>query len=187
MTHAVTDDLRFLNTSLTAADQARQLLALVNVDRAANPTETWLYAPFDTRVQDILVWSAGTVASGRSGVSGEKPTANINPVERNALIPLTAKDVALLELADAGNAEAQNDLAQVFLARSDPRSAVYWLQQAACRGNADAMNWLGRCLLDGIGVARDEALGLTWISRAAALGHRVSQHMVRVIRCTPGH
>ena len=72
MTHAVTDDLRFLNTSLTAADQARQLLALVNVDRAANPTETWLYAPFDTRVQDILVWSAGTVASGRSGVSGEK-------------------------------------------------------------------------------------------------------------------
>jgi len=67
----LTDDLRFLNTSLVAADRARLRLDELNLGRAGNSGETWLYGPFEQRVRDILEWSARTVTASRSGLKAE--------------------------------------------------------------------------------------------------------------------
>lgn len=84
-------------------------------------------------------------------------------------------DVELFCLADAGDAEAQNDLALVFMSAGKHEAAVYLLQLAAAQEHADSMHWLGRCYIDGSGVQRDQALGISWLAKAAAKGHVISQ------------
>jgi TPR repeat protein len=88
---------------------------------------------------------------------------------------LTDDDVQLLLDADKGRAQAQSDLALLFLTNSKPKEAVYWLELAAKQGDGNAMYWLGRAYVEGTGVPKDENLGLMWISKAAANGHIISQ------------
>ena len=96
-------------------------------------------------------------------------------------IPLDSEDLPVLAGADAGNAEAQNDLALIFLANRKPKGAVYWLELAAKQEYASAMNWLGRCYIEGNGVPKDENLGIMWISKAAAHGDKISQGQMQAI------
>ena len=77
--------------------------------------------------------------------------------------------------ADAGEAEAQNDMGQVFLSADKPKAALYWFGLAAEQGHADAMQCLGHCYTHGLGVPKDNNLGLMWIAKAAAHGHVIAQ------------
>jgi len=88
------------------------------------------------------------------------------------------EDFDLIKRADAGNADSQNDLALLLLAQGRPEGAVYWFNLAANQNHADAMNWLGRCYVEGNGVAKDENLGVMWIAKAAALGHAISEAQI---------
>lgn len=97
-------------------------------------------------------------------------------------IPLEKEDHELIAEADQGDAAAQNDLALLFLSHAKPGKAVYWLELAIKQKHTDAMHWLGRCYMEGNGVARDENLGLMWLSRAAAEGHIISREMLQAFR-----
>jgi hypothetical protein len=103
-------------------------------------------------------------------------------IKPHLCIPLAIDDFAVLESAEAGSAEAQNDLALIFLANGKPKGAHYWLELAARQGYTDAMNLLGRCYLGAEGVAKDENIGMMWISKAAALGHLISQGQMQGMR-----
>lgn len=88
--------------------------------------------------------------------------------------PLSAQDTALLIEADGGDAGAQGQIGAVFHGLGEMKTAVYWWQLAAAQGDADAMQWLGRCYAAGDGVEQDERLALMWISKAAAAGHAIA-------------
>ena len=77
---------------------------------------------------------------------------------------------------------ATSTLDEIATAAGVTRGAIYWLELAARQDYADAMHWLARCYLDGNGVAPDEYLGLMWLSKAAAHGHRISQGQLQVMR-----
>ena len=86
----------------------------------------------------------------------------------------------LIEAADQGNAEAQTELGlhllELFRKTGKFRDAAFhWLEQAAAQNCADAMNWLARCHAQGLGVTQDDEQSLMWISRAAALGDKISR------------
>ncbi|MEI7430436.1 MAG: PAS domain S-box protein, partial [Betaproteobacteria bacterium] len=80
----LTDDLRFLNSSLTTADRSRLKQDELNQYREKNPGETWLFLPFDTRVKELLAWSETSVAQSRAGLTAEHKRALIN--RGNALL-----------------------------------------------------------------------------------------------------
>ncbi|MES2073380.1 MAG: sel1 repeat family protein [Pseudomonadota bacterium] len=96
-------------------------------------------------------------------------------------IPLEPEDFPVIERADEGDAEAQADLAVIFLSNSKPESAIYWLQLAAKQDHPHAMYLLGRCYIDGTGLAKDENHGIMWIAKAAAHGDLISREQMQAI------
>lgn len=96
-------------------------------------------------------------------------------------MPLTSEEIELIFSADGGNAEAQNDLALLFLSRGKARHAIYWLKLSAKQNYADAMHWLGRCYIEGNAVAVDENMAMMWLSKSAAHGHKISQAQIQSI------
>jgi TPR repeat protein len=117
----------------------------------------------------------GSVDRHVDGEKNGKSMIVLDSILPHLSIPLTPEDVQLLLDADNGSAQAQSDMALLFLANAKPREAVYWLELAIKQGDASAMHWLGRAYVDGTGVPKDENLGLMWIAKAAAAGHVVSQ------------
>ena len=100
-------------------------------------------------------------------------------------IEMTAEDLEYLAAADAGSAEAQDDMGQLFLAAGRPTAAMYWLKQAAQQDYPNAMQCLGRCYLFGEGVQRDENLALMWLAKAAAHGHVIALAQMHSLRQAP--
>lgn len=96
--------------------------------------------------------------------------------------PFGPEDVAVLESAEAGDAEAQNEMALIFLSNDKPNGAVYWLEQAAKKDYADAMSLLSQCYMQGSGVPKNEDKGIMWLAKAAALGHEISKRQMQGIR-----
>ncbi|MBV5299559.1 MAG: sel1 repeat family protein [Rhodoferax sp.] len=96
-------------------------------------------------------------------------------VAPHVCVPIAPEDQHFILLADTGNAEAQDDIGQLFLLAGKYPAAVYWFGQAAQQNNPDAMQWLGYCHLNGKGVPKDENLGLMWLAKAAAMGHVMAQ------------
>ena len=90
-------------------------------------------------------------------------------------IPIKSADRPNIVLADAGDAEAQDDIGELFLMSEKYQAALYWFGQAAQQNNPDAMQWLGHCYIHGQGVLEDENLGIMWLAKAAALGHVIAQ------------
>jgi hypothetical protein len=117
----------------------------------------------------------GSVERGIENEVNEMSTVVLDSVLPHLWISLTDDDLQLVLEADKGNAEAQSDLALLFLSDAKPKEAVYWLELAIKQGDVSAMHWLGRAYVDGNGVPKDENLGLMWIAKAAAGGHVVSQ------------
>ncbi|MDD2760402.1 MAG: hypothetical protein PHH11_08910 [Methylomonas sp.] len=97
-------------------------------------------------------------------------------------LPLSAEDVDLVARADAGDVEAQTDLALLFFAHDKAKSAMVWLELAAKQGFPDAMQWLGECYLRGKGVVKDQHLAVMWIAKAASLGHSVAKAQIEAMR-----
>ena len=96
-------------------------------------------------------------------------------------ILLEPDDLALILRADAGHADAQNDIGQLFSIAGKHESALYWLQQAVRKDHPDAMQWLGSCYLRGAGVPKDENLGLMWIAKAASHNHVIAQAQINAL------
>lgn len=96
-------------------------------------------------------------------------------------IPMTAEDLEIMLRADAGNADAQNDIGQLFSIAGKHEAALYWLQQAAEQRNADAMQWLSHCHLSGNGVPKDDYLGVMWLAKAASYGHVIATLQMKAL------
>ena len=94
---------------------------------------------------------------------------------------MTPGDLAFVLRADAGDAEAQNDIGQLFSIAGKHEAALYWLQQATQQGNPDAMQWLGQCYLSGQGVPKDDNLGIMWIAKAASCGHVIAKTQMNAL------
>lgn len=95
---------------------------------------------------------------------------------------LSPEDLKLLAAADAGDAEAQDDMGELFLAAGKYAAAIYWLELAAQQGHPNAMQCLGRCYLAGEGAPKNENLAIMWIAKAAAHGHTIAQAQMAALR-----
>ena len=102
-------------------------------------------------------------------------------VSSQICIPMTPEDLAFVLRADEGDAEAQTDIGQLFSIAGKYEAALYWLEQAAQQGNPDAMQWLGRCHLNGEGVPKDDNLGIMWIAKAASHGHVIAKSQMNAM------
>ena len=67
-----------------------------------------------------------------------------------------------------------DQLAKLF---ADPETSAPWIEAAAACGIPEAQVRLGRMLLEGQGVGRDEAAALRWFLNAARAGHADAQNM----------
>lgn len=111
----------------------------------------------------------------------KKAKIHLDTIKDYICFPIEPGDFELIESADAGSAEAQTDLAVLFLSHEKSESAIYWLELAVKQNYAGAMYWLGRCYVDGNGVLPNENLGIMWIAKAAALGHVISQGLMSAV------
>lgn len=100
-------------------------------------------------------------------------------------IPVAPEDYELFITADAGEADAQNDLAQLFLNAGKPEIALYWLQSAVTAQQSavsvDAMHNLAKLYFQGIGVPQDENTGLMWLAKAASHGHVIAEQQMTAL------
>lgn len=123
------------------------------------------------RIADGII---GPCAKDRDG----KSLLDLSAVLSCATLPLEPSDTDLIRRADAGDPQAQSDLALMLLEAGRHESAIQWLEMAAEKGYADAMSWLGRCHLVGQGLPRDANRGLMWLSNAAAHGHPIAKEQI---------
>ncbi|MBK8317737.1 MAG: sel1 repeat family protein [Betaproteobacteria bacterium] len=117
----------------------------------------------------------------RETVNG-KAMISFELIKPHLCLALSPDDLAILASAVAGDAEAQNEMALIFLANEKPKNAIYWLEQAAKQGCADAMNLLSQCYMKGSGVPQDENTGMIWLAKAATQGHLISQCQMQGLR-----
>ena len=135
-------------------------------------------------------WSLSTIRRRiADGILSVQPNGNGNRIMicfdsiRNDLcIPLDPDDIELIKSADAGSANAQNNLGLLFLENNKPQSAIYWLELSTKQDFPDAMHILGNCYLKGIDLAKDENLAMMWIAKAASLGHPIAMAQMKSIQ-----
>lgn len=128
------------------------------------------------RVTDGLFHLQG---DANQGDHARVPLEEVLPLSRLRLDEPEA--LALLVDADAGQPEAQCDLALEFLMQKMPSEAVQWFKEAARQRYPEALHQLGRCHIAGTGVAPDEAHGIALITQAASLGHSTAKHQVHYL------
>jgi TPR repeat protein len=124
----------------------------------------------------------GSITRAPENGSNGKSLIHFDSISEQVCVSLESEDLSVLIKADAGDAEAQSDMALIFLSSNKFKSAIYWLELAAKQAHPDAMHWLGRCHIDGNGVPKDENLGIMWLSKAAAHGHLISQAQMQAMR-----
>jgi TPR repeat protein len=104
-----------------------------------------------------------------------------------AVIPLVAFNMTTADLerllsADDGDAEAQDDMGQLFSTAGDHQAERYWLELSARQDYPNAMQCLARCCLGGDGMPRDENLAIMWLARAASHGHVIAIQQMQFLR-----
>jgi uncharacterized protein len=107
------------------------------------------------------------------------------PKKQNAMLP-TATDLATIrERANAGDAQAQNLLGNMYVVGKnlpqDYAIARQWYEKAADQGNAAAQYNLGALYHNGQGVSRDYATAQWWYEKAAAQGYAQAQFNLGVL------
>ena len=133
------------------------------------------------------------VTDGRIGKGGKDARSRALLVLADVLplaeVPLGKDDLPVLLHADAGASEAQADMGALFYVAGAEKAALYWLNEAAAQGHADAMQWLGIAHYAASGGGRslhtqeqEDNLALMWIARAAALGHPVARQQMAGLR-----
>ncbi|MCB1636898.1 MAG: sel1 repeat family protein, partial [Xanthomonadales bacterium] len=83
--------------------------------------------------------------------------------------------------AEAGDMDAQFNLAVEYMKREDPEVALKWFLAAADKGHAEAQLSLGLIYSYGIGVAENDAEAVKWYRKAAELGHAGAQFNLGVM------
>ncbi len=82
-------------------------------------------------------------------------------------------------LANAGNAEAQHNLAMLYRAgkgvKKDLASSLKWFRRAAEQGIADAQYYLGYMYDNGEAVEKSAQYAFIWYRKAAEQGHGLAQ------------
>lgn len=127
------------------------------------------------------------IADGSLPRSGDERSSNKTMIPFEAIrpqivVPVGEEEIELIGKADTGDAEAQNDIALLFLSHGKPEGAIYWLELSAKQEYADAMHWLGRCYIEGNGVKQNEDLGIMWLAKAAAHGHLISKTQMEAMK-----
>jgi len=107
-------------------------------------------------------------------------------VAAEACLPLAAGDWPLVLAADAGDAQAQLELAHVFLAAGQEPGALYWLEAAARQQQPDAMQCLARLIIEGRCARTDPKDGMVWLARSAALGHAIARAQMDSLQAAAG-
>jgi len=96
-------------------------------------------------------------------------------------IPVVPQDHELIIQAAAGDAEAQTDLALLFLDADKLDIGMHWLTLAADQGNPDAMHHLSKLYIQGSGIPKNDSLGLMWLAKAASLGHMIAGEQITAL------
>ena len=96
-------------------------------------------------------------------------------------IPVAQQDHDLIIEAAAGDAEAQTDLALLFLEADKPDLGLSWLTLAADQGHSDAMHHLSKLYIQGSGIQKNDSLGLMWLAKAASLGHMIAGEQITAL------
>lgn len=96
-------------------------------------------------------------------------------------VPMTQEDHELVIEAAAGDAEAQTDLALLFLDADKPDIGLVWLTLAADQGHSDAMHHLSQLYIQGNSPPKNDSLGLMWLAKAASLGHVIAGEQVTAL------
>lgn len=145
-------------------------MASISLNTAAALTERSKRTWQRRRVDDGLV--------RRDSDPSIRATVELDDVVPLITIAMTLADLERVCAADAGDPEAQNDVAMLFLAAGRHKAAVYWLELAVEQGYADAMHHMGVCHLNGLGVPRDENKAIMWIAKAASSGHAIARQQM---------
>jgi len=148
-------------------------MQFINIATAMTLTG-WSERPFWRRFAD------GSVRRDTSSAAG-KSMVEFDSIKPHMLIPLGAEDYSLVQAADGGNAEAQTDLALLFISHHKLKQGIAWLEAAVKQEHAAAMRLMGRCHIEGQGVDRDDNLGMMWLARAAAKGDPIAQAQMGAI------
>ncbi|GAB1386467.1 hypothetical protein MASR1M59_16150 [Melaminivora sp.] len=136
-----------------------------------------------TGISRSTLWRRVTDGSIGRGDKDGRSRAMLALVDVLALtaVALAAEDVALLLLADGGDADAQADMGALFYMAGAHKAAWYWLNEAAAQGHAEAMYWLATACAGGGGmggmggvVPKDAHLAIMWLAKAAAQGHLIA-------------
>jgi TPR repeat protein len=96
-------------------------------------------------------------------------------------IQMSQEDYELVIEAAAGDAEAQTDLALLFLDAEKSDIGRHWLTLAADQGHPDAMHHLSKLYIQGNGLPKDDSLGLMWLAKAASLGHLIAGEQITAL------
>jgi TPR repeat protein len=146
--------------------------------QAATTLTEWSERTIRRRLAD------GTLQCAADNEAHYKTRICFDSIKHDLCIALNPEDIELIKSADAGGADAQNDLALLFLENDKLKSAVYWLELAAKQQVADAMHLLGRCYIEGKGLTKDDNLAMMWIAKAASLGHSIALAQIQSLRLT---
>lgn len=110
----------------------------------------------------------------------------LSAIAAEACLPLSAADWSLVLAADGGDAQAQLELAHVFLAAGQEAGALYWLEAAARQQQPDAMQCLARLIIEGRCTRTDPQDGMVWLARSAALGHAIARAQMDSLQAAAG-
>lgn len=126
------------------------------------------------RAEGLLGHAKEEGGAGRSMV----PWQDLQP---HVVVRLSGADLPALWAADAGDPDAQVDIALLLIAQGFPKGARSWLQLASRHDHPEAAYWLARLDVSGEGAPASDASGLAWLVRAAELGSPIAQEQVRVL------
>lgn len=96
-------------------------------------------------------------------------------------VVIEADDHELIMAVDRGEPQAQCELALLFMEQDLFPEAQPWLEMSARGHCPEAMLWLGRCRIAGLGVGVDVPAGEAWIGKAARLGHVMAGHLTHYL------
>lgn len=126
-------------------------------------------------------WAEGLI--GRVTEQGGAGRAMVpwDDLQPHLAVTLLPSELTILWAADAGDPEAQVDLALLLISQGFARGARAWLQLAIRRDHPEAAYWLARLALGGEAGEPNDASALAWLSRAAELGHPIAQAQIREV------
>ena len=145
-----------------------------------SPTVSLVTAAAITTVSKRTWWRR--IEQGKVKSCATKPSVQarllLSDVLADVSISVTPNDIDRILCADAGDADAQNDVGQMFLVAGNPKAALYWFQKSANQENPQSMQCLGQCYINGEGIYKNNYLGLMWIAKAASLGDVIAKTQI---------